>query len=506
MSSRAKKAKWNIIISLLAQAVALVCGFIAPRLLLRKFGSEAYGATTSIASFLAYITLLEGGIGGVARAALYKPLSNRNPVDTGAIFYEIKRFFRIVACVFALYVLILAVSYKSISGLQYFDWISSAVLVVVISFSTFAQYFFGISNTILIQADQKQYLIQALNITTTVLNTVMVVIMVRLNVSLILIKLFSSCVFFIKPLFLYLYVKRKYVLVKPESKKSNLLSQKWTGLGQHIAYFFHSNTDVVVLTLLADLKTVAVYSVYHMVITHLKNIASSFAQGMEALFGNMIAKEEHDNLQKAFGFYETLISFVCIVLFSTTAVMILPFVSLYTAKITDTNYYHPAFAFVLILAEVLTCLRQPYHSAIIAAGHFKQTRMAAYGETLLNISISVILVLRFSLVGVAIGTAVSVGFRFLYYAIYLSKYILKRNILLFVKRMCVNSASFAVAIFAGMQILSRMTISNYMEWILAAIPAGIVSLAVAVLSVFLFYRSDLIPIFKKLIPKKRKAG
>lgn len=66
---------------------------IVPRLMIGTFGSEAYGATSSITQFLAYITLLEAGIGGVARSALYKPLADNDDYMISAVVCEIKRFF-----------------------------------------------------------------------------------------------------------------------------------------------------------------------------------------------------------------------------------------------------------------------------------------------------------------------------------------------------------------------------------------------------------------------------
>ena len=78
VDNRKIRAKKNILTSLVSQLVVLVCGIVVPRLMIGEFGSEAYGATTSITQFLAYITLLEGGIGGVARAVLYKPLAQKD--------------------------------------------------------------------------------------------------------------------------------------------------------------------------------------------------------------------------------------------------------------------------------------------------------------------------------------------------------------------------------------------------------------------------------------------
>ena len=39
------------------------------------YGSDVNGLVSSITQFLGYIALVEGGVGGVIRAALYKPLA-----------------------------------------------------------------------------------------------------------------------------------------------------------------------------------------------------------------------------------------------------------------------------------------------------------------------------------------------------------------------------------------------------------------------------------------------
>lgn len=62
------ESKLNILTQLLNQLITTACGILVPRILIAAYGSEAYGISVSVAQFLSYITLLEGGIGGVARA------------------------------------------------------------------------------------------------------------------------------------------------------------------------------------------------------------------------------------------------------------------------------------------------------------------------------------------------------------------------------------------------------------------------------------------------------
>ena len=504
VDSRSRRAKLNIVFSLIGQAITLICGLIVPRLLIGSFGSEAYGATASISQFLAYITLLEGGIGGVARAALYRPLAQNDNKKISSVICEIQRFFRVIALVFLAYVLVLACSFKSISRVECFDWISTFLLVIVISISIFAQYFIGISYQVLIQAAQKTYITQIISSLATILNTICIVILVSMGGNLIIVKLVSSIVFTLRPVIQYLYVRKTFHPEKVKERSEDILDQKWTGLGQHLAFFLHSNTDIAILTIMSNLNYVAIYSVYNMVVSQIQNVTTSFATGMEAMFGDMLAHKEIDKLHGAFNVYEAIISFVAGTLFSITAVMLIPFVKLYTSGINDVNYIHPIFGITLAIASYLYCLRMPYHSLTIAAGHFKQTKMAAYGEAIINISLSIILVWRFNLLGVAVATVLAVCFRTLFYVVYLSKNIFNRSIKQFIKRALCNFGSFAFVVFLGSFVVGMFSIDNYQTWCLCACVVSVVSLLVQIIVLKIFYRDIFTDVIKKFGISRKK--
>ncbi len=495
--SRTQKAKLNTVFSLLRQAVMLICGLIVPRLMLGAFGSEAYGATASISTFLAYITLLEGGIGAVTRAELYKALASKSHEKISAIVYETRRFFKKIAYVFIIYVLLLAFFFKEISGNSTFDFWFTFSLVIIISLSTFAEYFFGISYSLLLQADQLDFIQSVSRIVVTILNTIAVVILVNLGCNLLIVKLVSSIVFVLRPIFLSTYVKRRYELVPVNNTGEPVLKQKWTAVGQHIAWALHNNTDIAVLTIFKSLSLVSVYSVYNMVISKIQDLTSAFSNGMEAVFGNMLANKEMEKLQKTFGYYETIISLVSVTLFSITASLIVPFVKLYTSNVHDTEYIYPAFALTLTISSLLYCMRTPYGHMVIAAGHFKQTRIAAYGEAVVNISLSIILVIKLGLLGVAIGTVAATAFRFIYYVLYLSRNVLYRPVLLFIKRLIVNAGVFLAVYIPSYIVLNKIEISSYYQWVVAGFIVSIVAGIVTLIANFIFYKNDVKEIAKR---------
>lgn len=463
---------------------------IVPRLLIGAFGSETYGATASIAQFLAYITLLEGGIGGVARAALYKPLAQNDSWAVSEILAEIKRFFRIVAYIFLVYVLVLAVSFKQISGAEAIDGVEAFLLVLVISISTFAEYFIGISYSVLLQAAQRSYITTIVNMGARIVNTIFIVLLVLAKSDIIVVKLVSSCVYVAKPCLLWLYVKKNFTIEPIKKAKTNYLKDKWAGFAQHIAFFLHSNTDIAVLTVLGDLKMVAVYSVYYMIVSQIQNVCASFVTGMESVFGDMLAKEESAALHKTFSYYETLISVISTILFSVTVVMIVPFVRVYTAGIDDANYIEPAFAVVLALASYVYCIRTPYHGVVIAAGHFKQTQMAAYGEALVNIVLSLVLIQPLGLLGVAIGTLTATTGRLIYYAVYLREHVFNRKVNLFVKREIVNIGLFALICLLGGLLTKVIEISTYFTWAGVAVATMFIAVSVTLIGNYAFFKPE----------------
>ena len=133
-----------------------------------KFGSEAYGATTSIAQFLAYISLFEGGIGRVARGALYRPLAAGDEAEVSRIYLAIKRFFSIIGVAFAGYALILAFFYYDIADVTEFTREYIFALVLAIAIGKFAEYMGGITNITLFNADQRQYVVNSVIILSNV--------------------------------------------------------------------------------------------------------------------------------------------------------------------------------------------------------------------------------------------------------------------------------------------------------------------------------------------------
>ena len=322
----------------------------------------------------------------------------------------------------------------------------------------------------------------------------------KVGASIQIVKLTTSLIFLTQPILLSVIAKRKYKIDHKIQFTGEPIKQKWNGFAQHIATVVLGNTDTVVLTLLSTLENVSVYSVYYLVVNGVKQIVVSMTNGLQAMFGNMLAKNENETLERSFDRVEWLLHTGVTLVFSITTVLIVPFVRVYTSNITDANYIVPAFAYLITLAQAMYCLRLPYNIMVLAAGHYKQTQWSAIIEAGINIVVSVVLVFKFGLIGVAIGTLVAMMYRTVYLAHYLSHNILFRKLRHFIKHICTDalSASLVLLVVNLFSSFFGMERVSYGAWIIMALKVGFAAvLSVAAVNVIL-YRQKVFAFVKHL--------
>lgn len=493
---RSKKAIYNIISNLMLQFVVVIYGFIVPQIIISNFGSSVNGLISSITQFLAYITLLESGFGPVVKATLYQPIAKKDNKTIKNILKASEKFFRTIAGIFIVYIIALTIIYPILVRNE-FSNVYTISLILIIAISTFAEYFFGMTYRLYLQAEQKTYIISIIQVFTYILSTITIVILAKLNVSIQIIKLVSSIIFVLRPLLQNYYVRKKYNMNLKDAEGNYKIKQKWDGLAQHVAAVIHSNTDITILTFFCSLTEVSVYSVYYLVVAGIRKIIEAFSSGIDASWGDMIAKNEYKNLNEKFDLYEVLYFIVCTIVFASAIVLIVPFVSVYTRDINDANYIRYTFGYLIVISEFIWAIRLPYSSIILAAGHFKETRIGAWIEAISNIVISIVLVFKFGIIGVTIGTIVAMIIRTIEFIYHTNKYILKRNIFESIKKVFLIVIE-TIIIFILFKITPQIENTSYVTWSINAIIVSIEACIVTVLLNIMMYKKDMKKIFNKV--------
>ena len=487
---RSRQAIKNIITSLFQQVVTLICGLIVPRAIIGAFGSSVNGLTSSITQFLSYITLLEAGIGPVIKSLLYKPIANKDKSQIEKILKASQRFFRVIAIIFIIYLVILCFVYPMIVSNE-FETGYTVSLILIIAISTFTEYFFGMIYRLYLQAEQKTYVTSSIQIMTTILNTIVVVVLIAFGTNIQIVKLGSAFIFVLRPILQGIYVKKKYnINLKNVTEKYNI-KQKWDGLAQHIASVVHNNVDTAIITIFCGTTEVSVYTVYLFVVNGIKNLVQALTGGIDSSFGDMLARKEYDNLNRSFRTYELFYFTLITIVYSVAMVMIIPFIQVYTRGITDANYIRPLFAILIVLAELVWAIRLPYSSITLAAGHFKETKVGAWIEALTNLILSIILVFKFGIIGVTIGTLVAMAIRTIEFMYHTSKYILKRSKKQNIIRVLILVIQVIIISPTEINIIQSIEFNSYFTWIIVAGIMCVINFAIIGIINGIIYRKDL---------------
>lgn len=445
MRSHNKALAINSVTSAIQQVVIFVCGLILPRLLLSAFGSEGTGLVSSISQFLGFIYILEGGLGGVIRAAYYKHLVDHDKKGINGVYKASDIFFKKIGIVFIPYSIVLAAIYPIVAKTTYDYWFIF-LLTIVLSFSSLAQYFFGASGQLLIYSDQRSYYLNVLQIGTVIANTILSAVLIKLGASLLVVKLASALTYVVRPFLISRYVSRHYHIRKHVIPDHNAISQRWSGLGQFAAFFIHQNTDVAVITLFLSVKSVAIYAIHSMVVKNLSNFLTGILGNTEVTFGHVLARKNSKEFIKEFKAIDIVTKSLSTVIYITCAVLICQFVMIYTHGIKDANYYQPAFALIFTAAEWIYCMGLNYNNVIMASGHIKQTTKYFWIEAIINIVFSIIFVKLWGIAGVVLGTGIAMLYKFIFNIVYVNKRIIKISLKYTIKSTISNLLSAIICI------------------------------------------------------------
>ena len=140
----------------------------------------------------------------------------------------------------------------------------------------------------------------------------------------------------------------------------------------------------------------------------------------------------------------------------------------YTRGVTDINYIDSHLPLLFILTYLLSCGRSAPNQAINFAGHFKLTQNRAIAESIINLTVSLIVVNFFGIYGVLFGTIAALLYRSNDIIIYASRKILHRNVWITYKRWCVNLITFVAVLFINYFL--NFNLDSYVNIILYCIP------------------------------------
>jgi hypothetical protein len=362
-----------------ALGLTLTNGFltiIVTRFILSKFGSDFNGINATANQIVNVLLIIEGGFTLASNVALFIPVTQCNYKIVNGILAATKMKFRKIAIVFFSIGFIISLVYSFIakSELQN-ELIATVILMAIIP--TAINLFYAATYRVLLQAQQKEYIINIISLFTISSGHVINIFLININCAMWVVRFVTMICALINSFLIGTYVKRNNnfinLKVKPlydDIKGTNdVMAQKITGV-------IYDSAPIVFLSvsLLGGTKLASVYAVYSSVFIMLKSLMHGLIDAPRHSLGQILATRKKNDVWAVFSEYE-LLSFIAIfILVVTGKVLILPFIKIYTVGIDDFVYYDPIIAFLMVLIASFELIHIPSGHLMNMAGKFKASK------------------------------------------------------------------------------------------------------------------------------------
>ena len=203
-------------------------------------------------------------------------------------------------------------------------------------------------------------------------------------------------------------------------------------------------------------------------------------------FGDVIVRKQKDILQKSYKEFEYSYYIIITIVYAVTAIMIMPFIRVYTAGINDANYNQPLLGILFTINGLLYSIKNPQGMLVISAGLYKETKVQTSIQALFIVIGGILLAPSFGLVGILIASCISNLYRAIDLLFFIPKNVTKLPVKNSLYRMLVVIILFVV-IYIPFLKFDHFNSNGYMEWI---IQACIITLYATVITVVINYLLD----------------
>ncbi|WP_300363913.1 oligosaccharide flippase family protein [Fusobacterium sp.] len=388
----------NFVITFLANAML----FIQNKYFIQYIGIESLGVMKLFSQLLAYLNIVEMGLGSASTFALYSPLVKKDYKKISIVTNTIEDIYNKIA------ILLLGLGFLSIPFLKFFMKTSNFsnniyfywILYVLNTVST---YLF-IKYIILFTANQEFLYVRIVQTSSRfIFQIIQILCIVKFGsfyifIILLIVDNISQWV-----IFKIHYRKKYYFIEKTKEKfegiKSDIKNLFWHKVGGLVVF----NTDLILISKFSFLEIVGIYASYQMIFQVLGTLINVITNVLNPKIGKFIAQNDKDNIYIKFKSINILYCLISTILTCCLYVLIDTFIKLWLKEVPLLS----DFTLKLMCLNVwVNLFRGILESFKTGAGFFDDIKSPII-ESVINLIISIILGVKLGLDGVIIGTIIS---------------------------------------------------------------------------------------------------
>lgn len=405
--NRTINASRNVASSFLNKIVILLLTFVSRKFFIEYIGLRYLGINGLFSNVLTLLSLADLGLGTAMNVSLYKPIAENDTRKLSALLNYYRQLYRLIALGIMLIGLSLIPLLKYIVNMDQ-DIPHLYLYYVIFVFKSAVSYLFAYKSSI-IRADQKNYLINRIDVFVKIAKVLLQIIAVWLFQKYLFYLLIEVFAVISHNLVVAYVADKNYSFIADEvqladEEKRGVFSNMSSVFLYKIAWSLLNGTDNILISIICGTVFVGYYSNYLSITGHLDSFIALLFTSLTASVGNLIATASADRRYKTFQAMQMVSFWICGVVVVCLFYLTQDFMYLWLGEqyiLDDLTLY------AIILNTFFTNCMRPVWTYREGTGMYRQIRYIMFVTAIVNLILSVLLGKWLGLSGILFATSIS---------------------------------------------------------------------------------------------------
>lgn len=490
--SRTENSLINALTGAGGTGIKMILRFLVQTIFVYCLGSEYVGLKGFLQNVVGFLNITELGLGVAVVYSLYRVIADGDKPHIAAIMSLYKKLYIYIGIAVLIIAICLSpflhIFVKNIDEFPHF-WFIYALYVL----DTLLTYWFYSYRNAILQADQKQYIYNLINLCIELATTVSQVILLYVTHSFVVFLVMSSLCKVGGNLYLKICTDRLYPFLLwknlPKVPRKVIQSIKTNVKAIVIyngGYKINVVLDTVLISYFLDIATVGKYSNYVLIFGAFTSLLSAFFGAFTASIGNLFIKDSPEKNEFIFRCLRiinfTMGSTVGIV----TAVCLGDFITLWIGKSYCFDAYTHYFLIFNFFTSILDFEVLQFRNAY---GLFDKGKYRPMVGALLNAGLSICLAPKFGVIGITMGTLISTYLTFWWFDSWLIyKFGFHQSVRAYYRSYITDFIYFAI--IGGVLVYLCDFIIHNISWIVLIFKGLIAAIVSLLASLLRYYRTE----------------
>ena len=498
---RTKKTARNLIISTILTSLVALIGLFKIKVFLAELGDEATGIYQLFTQLLSYISLVDAGLTSSLLYSLYKPVSDNDHNKINSILKGGYNFYSKIAVVIIIIGIILSIKIDFFLS-DYTLPLNYIRVCFILFIASSGINYFVTPQKVVLEARQNLYKVHLVVYSSMILKGLLEIILLKMNLRLLSLMILAVSISLIQNIVILIIAKKDYhelnlKNVEPDNsfkkETKNLMVQKITNI-------IFNNIDVILISKYISSASVVIYTSYNYIINSIQNIVKKIGSASLASVGNLLVTEK-SKARTIFYEYNAMCYYLANIVCVPLLLVITSFVSIFYGETYTLSYLGSSCIVIILYFKIIDIPLEVFSEAL---GYFNKLKKCLILQSVINLSLSFILLFKIGIEGVILATVISyiVGEFALYPKILNNNYFKDNKIKYYshsAKLLIIGIISYGLLFL----IVKNITVNNLFTWFLLGISTFIVNLIITTIYFILIKETSFFERFKRLI-KERK--